>query len=257
MKVSFIEPCCAEKQLPLLLREQSFVPFQTNGDVTFEHFIKALSCLAGNEITIILATPSINVDMLRVLAWLSRRGWLKELHIATASDQAQLVRTELAELKETLHCYHHERIAESMLIIEGETASVVLQGYLSMEVTPAHRFYYALLTTSGSAHFAQLTTTLHSFFKKEDIATADAPAEQTNSTEEQSQKGGVEEQSASQEEQSATQVEQPTTKEEQSTTQEEQSATQEEQSADATQEGESNEQTKTQKVKKNPTSTSK
>lgn len=140
----FIEPCCAEYQLPLLLENKSFAPFQTKGDVTFEHFIKSVSYLAGNNIDITLVVSSIDIDMLRVLAWLFRRGWLNNLQILTKDNQSDLINKELSDYTSNVKCYYHSSVSDHLLLISGEVAKVAIQGYLSSSVSPAHRFYNAV-----------------------------------------------------------------------------------------------------------------
>ena len=67
--MEYIEPCCVGRELLALLKEMPVVPFQTNGNVTLEHFMKGLSEFAGNELEITLAVPVIDIPMLRMLAW--------------------------------------------------------------------------------------------------------------------------------------------------------------------------------------------
>lgn len=142
MNKYFVEPCCAEKQLPTLLHEQSFNVFRTNGDVLFEHFIKSLSCLAGNTLSIMLTIPTVNPSICKTLAWMARRGWLTSLHILANDNQSALVFEEMQGVVKDLHFYHHERVTESSLIIEGEKAKVVLHGKFLVEVEPQLLTYF-------------------------------------------------------------------------------------------------------------------
>ena len=77
--MEYIEPCCVGRELLALLKEMPVVPFQTNGNVTLEYFMKGLSEFAGNELEITLAVPVIDIPMLRMLAWYNRRGWAKKV----------------------------------------------------------------------------------------------------------------------------------------------------------------------------------
>ena len=86
----FQEPCCIENTLPILLRQYGLVTWQSNGDVTFEKIMKAVACMAGNELNIIVAVPMIDVPMLRYLRWFQQRGWLKDLTVLTQKQQTRL-----------------------------------------------------------------------------------------------------------------------------------------------------------------------
>lgn len=168
MEIQFIEPCCAGRQLPSLLREQSVASFQTNGDVTFEHIIKAVSCLAGDELSVILMVPSVNVDMLRVLAWFGRRGWLKKLHVVTTENQSGLVYNETSGEVPTVLCSHHERVAESLLVISGEKKCVVVNGQFLTSVVPGHRFYTAAVGAETSDAIRMFTATMTTLMRNVD-----------------------------------------------------------------------------------------
>ena len=140
MTSSIQEPCCIENTLPRLLREHALATWQTNGDVTFDKLMKAVGCLAGDAITVTVITPSIDIAHLRYLRWLQQRGWLKELRVLTATDQAELVKNELpAELPMTIS--NHTSVVEPLLIITGEKKTVVVQGALLPIVTPGHYQY--------------------------------------------------------------------------------------------------------------------
>lgn len=140
MTSSIQEPCCIENTLPRLLREHALATWQTNGDVTFDKLMKAVGCLAGDAITVTVITPSIDIAHLRYLRWLHQRGWLKELKVLTATDQAELVKNELpAELPMTIS--NHTSVVEPLLIITGEKKTVVVQGALLPIVTPGHYQY--------------------------------------------------------------------------------------------------------------------
>ena len=68
-KFNYQEPCCIERTLPQLLKKYEWMPFQTNGDVTVEKILKAVSHLAGNNLDITICLPAIDVIILRIFAW--------------------------------------------------------------------------------------------------------------------------------------------------------------------------------------------
>lgn len=83
---TIIEPCCAERQLPALLREQKgrSVLFQTYGDVTFDNILKSVSSMAGNDhLTMTLCCQEMTDKMQRTLQRYQQRQWITTLHVLT------------------------------------------------------------------------------------------------------------------------------------------------------------------------------
>ena len=104
---TIIEPCCAERQLPALLREQKgrAVLFQTYGDVTFDNILKSVSSMAGNDhLTLTLAAREVTDRMQRTLQRYQDRQWITTLHVLT-----------------------DDLIGEA-IVIEGDFGTVVIQG---------------------------------------------------------------------------------------------------------------------------------
>lgn len=92
----FIEPCCAHKQLPQLIRAScrkdspsytaGISVFQTNGDVTLQKALDAMSSLIDESPFVILLSESrIDVPVLRHLAYYYRRGWMSSLLLLDSS----------------------------------------------------------------------------------------------------------------------------------------------------------------------------
>lgn len=104
---TIIEPCCAERQLPALLREQKgrAVLFQTYGDVTFDNILKSVSCMAGNDhLTLTLAARAVTDRMQRTLQRYQQRQWITTLHVLT------------------------DDLAGEAICIEGTLGTVIIQG---------------------------------------------------------------------------------------------------------------------------------
>ncbi len=136
----FQEPCCIENTLPILLRKYGLVTWQSNGDVTFEKIMKAVACMAGNELSVVLVVPEIDIPMLRYLRWLNQRGWLLRLAILTQKNQQELIRGEMPADMD-LAIYNHKSVTEGTIIIYGENNTVVVLGSLHSAVTPALENY--------------------------------------------------------------------------------------------------------------------
>ena len=103
--MAYIEPCCCDRQLPQLLRQQRGATlFQTNGDVTAKHLLKAVCCMVeyGNELW--LAADTIDLPLLRLLRHWHDRNWIDHLWLITRENQADTVTAELsATYGEHLH----------------------------------------------------------------------------------------------------------------------------------------------------------
>lgn len=128
-KFNFQEPCCIERTLPLLIKEYPLCTWQSNGDVTFEKIIKAVSHLAGSALEITLLLPKSELPILRVLAWYLYRGWLKSLTIVTTADESNNIRKEFpADFP--VEILSHKSITDSLLIIRGTDGHAIVQGPL-------------------------------------------------------------------------------------------------------------------------------
>lgn len=104
---TIIEPCCAERQLPALLREQKgrAVLFQTYGDVTFDNILKSVACMAGNDhLTLTLAAREVTDRMQRTLQRYQERQWITNLRVLT------------------------DDLAGEAICIEGTLGTVIIQG---------------------------------------------------------------------------------------------------------------------------------
>ena len=120
--MAYIEPCCIDRQLPGLIKQSraGFCFFQTNGDVTLEKFLGAVSHMAsgvGGHV-LMLTVPEVDIPMLRTLAYYFRRGWTQALLLLTREAQTALIESELADYLASVH------YAADPLIIDGQLAII-------------------------------------------------------------------------------------------------------------------------------------
>lgn len=95
--MNIIEPCCAERQLPALLREQKgrAVLFQTYGDVTFDKILNSVSSMAGNDhLTMTLCCREMTDKMQRTLKRYQEREWITTLRVLTNDLQGEVIAIE-------------------------------------------------------------------------------------------------------------------------------------------------------------------
>ena len=196
-QIGIMEPCCIERTLPMLLRKNSgWMPWQSNGDITFAHILKALACLAASPLEITLVTPNISLPILRTLKWYHQRGWLNKLTILTAPAAGETSETgetpDASDAQEApappvesatvpqqpttsidpaneipgldLEVLTHTDVTDDLLVITGAKATVIVQGRLLPEVTPA-RYNYVTYCGNDPERIAQFTATTNAQVK--------------------------------------------------------------------------------------------
>ena len=104
--MAFQEPCCIANKLPSLLRRKWWYAFQTNGDVTAEKFMSALSSMAGRD----------NNHL--------------SLVIGKIDVPDKLIETELTPYLDKITFGHHPRVFGGLIMFQGEEGTVVLSGML-------------------------------------------------------------------------------------------------------------------------------
>lgn len=134
--MAFVEPCCVANQLPQLLRNsKGHALFQTNGDVTIEKLMQAACCMANSGFgEYWIAVKAVDVVLMRFLRHWMQRGWIRQLHLLTATDQRELVAEELGEEQMALCDYgHREGLSLEAFIVVGESESMVAQGEMLLQ----------------------------------------------------------------------------------------------------------------------------
>lgn len=141
--MAFVEPCCAETQIPRLIRTAGgHALFQTNGDVTIEKLMQAACCMAsGGFGEYWIVVREADVVLLRMLAHWIDRGWIRRLHLLTEADQRMLVASELGDGRMRL-CETGSREGLSsaqMFCCVGDGETVVVQGEMMLAASPTAR----------------------------------------------------------------------------------------------------------------------
>ena len=129
--MAYLEHCCIENQLPALLRrEKGNALFQTNGDVTVEKLMQAACCLADSGFgEYWICIKEVDVVLMRFLRRWMQRGWIRELHLLTATDQREMVASELGEeLMKHVDYGWREGLGLEAFCVVGDRESMVVQG---------------------------------------------------------------------------------------------------------------------------------
>jgi hypothetical protein len=166
--MAYIEPCCAERQLPVLIREsRGLCFFQTAGDVTIEKLFQATASLVSNDPkAMLLVVPEADLQLLRFLAYAFRRSWLRALLLLTQTAQRELVETELQPYLPAVHYAADPMVLDGLCVVASEQLRVksedlagaqggekrkalILQGPILSHSDPSLCQYVACLTTSN------------------------------------------------------------------------------------------------------------
>ena len=128
----YIQPCCIEKELPQLLKQQSFCFFQSNGDWQVTDLMKSVSCLIPHSL-ILLAIPEVDVFLLRTIRTYLSKGWYRGFVLLTSSPQAELVKSEMGNLIQLVSYANHYQVQDGMLALTDFNKYLVIQGAMLLE----------------------------------------------------------------------------------------------------------------------------
>lgn len=136
---TYIEPCCCDRQLPELFRND-IVFFQTNGDVTEDKLLTSVSHLVGDGAILVYTNYMIDGRFLKVIKHYFERGWISGVillcdteTVVTEVTRQHIVAT-LGDYLENVHFAVDPLIVNSQMVLVGEKKFVVIRGDLSMTV---------------------------------------------------------------------------------------------------------------------------
>lgn len=158
---NIIEPCCAERQIGQLFRENRghAVMFQTHGDVTLENWMKSVMLLSGDRPrTLSFAVPILTTKMMDVIAKYMRLGWVAKLRLLTTDpiiDEcieafAAKADCDVPSLVERIEFAADKNIPDGLLSFNGFSGVVVIQGRFRDEVVPSLTLYAGTLGNTES-----------------------------------------------------------------------------------------------------------
>jgi hypothetical protein len=182
----YIEPCCAENQLPRLLRQAngSAVLFQTAGDVTLEHMMKAVMLMSGDRPRVLtLALPQLSADVVALLRRYMRLEWVAHLNlITTATLDEHNAYALLSEVGVPMDRITYAPVADAscmgLLMFAGPAGTVAIQGPLCPAPSQGLHLYSAIYGPSGSPLMRSFTDPITAYIKARKVElTAPAPAD--------------------------------------------------------------------------------
>lgn len=138
-----VEPCCAERQLPAMLKEQKGQAMVvTNGDVTMMHFFRSLSYMAGPTNEVVLAVGVMDVQMCRWIRQWMQRGWTTRVTITTRQDQREMISAEMEGWTERVTMATDEQLQTEMMAFRGERGTVTVSGRMLSKMEPGVTSYF-------------------------------------------------------------------------------------------------------------------
>ena len=166
-----IEPCCAERQLPALIKHEGangqVAVYTTNGDVTIQHFFRSVAHLAGPRQRMTLVTQrTLGIEVLRKMKYWMQRDWEDGVRVMTADDQTEAVRTETAGFESRVTVVQDAMVKSDLLAFEGNQGTVIIQGDMLSEVDAGLRTYSIVYDKTGKGETVRsLLSPIESRFK--------------------------------------------------------------------------------------------
>ena len=168
----YIEPCCAENQLPRLLRQAngSAVLFQTAGDVTLEHMMKAVMLMSGDRPRVLtLALPQLSADVVALLRRYMRLEWVAHLNLITSDTTITQHPSPLTQIGVPMDRITVAIVTDAttlgLLMFAGPSGTVAIQGPLCPAPSQGLHLYSAIYGPSGSPLMRSFTDPITSYIK--------------------------------------------------------------------------------------------
>lgn len=165
--MNIIEPCCAERQLGQILREERghAVMFQTNGDVTAKLFIKDTMLLSGDRPrTLTIAASEMPQEAMRLINRYASLGYIATLRLMVHESDLAL-HPAFPDCNIELALLPDEQPVPELMMWRGSSQVVVIQGTMPDVTTPAIHLYSGLLCGNQSPAVRAATDAFEALFR--------------------------------------------------------------------------------------------
>lgn len=186
---NIIEPCCAERQLGQLLREERghAVMFQTNGDVTTKLFIKDTMLLSGDRPrTLTIAASEMPQEAMRLVSRYASLGYISTLRLMVHESDLAL-HPAFPDCNVELALLPDEQPVPELMMWRGSSNTVIIQGAMPDVTTPALHLYSGLLCGNQSPAVRAATDAFEALFRARKVALETQQKEPTQQTEQAQQ----------------------------------------------------------------------
>lgn len=175
---NIIEPCCAERQVCSLLRENRghAVLFQTNGDVTLAKWMQAIMLLSGSDrprTMTLWTTEPVTAALLKPMAKYLRMEWIAKLRLMTsqpltAADigrMAAMADCQPEVLLQRMELAADETLKDGLLQFDGIDGTVIIQGRFLPAIEPSLMLYAGTFGGTNSATVRTFTNATDTRFR--------------------------------------------------------------------------------------------
>lgn len=187
--MNIIEPCCAERQLGQILREERghAVMFQTNGDVTAKLFIKDSMLLSGDRPrTLTIAASEMPQEAMRLINRYASLGYIATLRLMVHESDLALHPT-FPDCEVQIALLPDDQPIPELMMWRGSSHTVVIQGTAPDVTTPALHLYSGLLCGNQSPAVRAATDAFEALFRARKVALETQQTEPTQQTEQEIQ----------------------------------------------------------------------
>ena len=164
---NIVEPCCAERQLGQILREERghAVMFQTNGDVTAKLFIKDTMLLSGDRPrTLTIASSEMPQEAMRLVCRFASLGYISTLRLMVHESDIAL-HPSFPDCEVQIALLPDEQPVPELMMWRGSSQVVVIQGAMPDVTTPALHLYSGLLCGNQSSAVRAATDAFEALFR--------------------------------------------------------------------------------------------
>lgn len=123
----YVEICCADRQLPAILKEDE-VFFNTSGDITIQHIMKAASCLAGQDIEMTLMADEVTDDLCYTIRHYVNSGWVKKINLFVKTDCKKSLKSNFEGMTNIINYAVDENLNDNLIAFDGSDGAVLIVG---------------------------------------------------------------------------------------------------------------------------------
>ena len=121
----------------------------TSGDVTMQHWMRAVSYQAGQSWVLLIQTRELTIKHLRLIREWMQRSWAREVRLTIATDQRELISAELEGLLDRVSIAIDADMRDECMAFSGDKGTVIIIGRVIAEMQPGLSLYAASYTKPG------------------------------------------------------------------------------------------------------------
>ena len=159
----YVETCCADRQMPAILKGNE-VFFNTSGDITVQHIMKAVSYLAGKDIEFTLMIDTLSDDLLSIIRHYVNREWFTKINLFVKTDCKKQIKTAFDGMTTIIDYAVDENLNDNFISFKGSDGAVLILGKMLLETKEGFYTYAGRHFKSNSA-FDEMIAPFNAKFK--------------------------------------------------------------------------------------------